>query len=138
MNVIRLTATADADGKLRLELPVGVGEFEVAVVLSPKASVNGTAAVGTPETRGWPPGYFENTYGSITDETFVAPPRGPVRPVETIERNIFSIPTRASYTCVARTHLSDIGLPPKQPATLFCVPSPPPNSMSVPRKARTR
>jgi len=85
MNVIRMTATADADGVLRLQILVGAGEFEVAVVLAPKASVNGTAAKGTPEERGWPPGFFEKTYGSITDESFVAPPRGPVRPVEAIE-----------------------------------------------------
>jgi hypothetical protein len=27
----------------------------------------------TPEQLGWPPGYFEATFGSITDETFVRP-----------------------------------------------------------------
>ncbi len=25
---------------------------------------------------GWPPGYFESTFGSITDETFERPPQG--------------------------------------------------------------
>ena len=83
MNVIRLTATSDADGVLRLQLPVGTGEFEVAVVLAPKAAVNDTAAKGTPEERGWPPGYFEKTYGSITDETFMLHPQPPLpSPVE--------------------------------------------------------
>lgn len=70
MNVIRLSATADADGKLRLELPVGAGEFEVAVVLAPKAAAN-----STPESRGWPPGFLESTYGSIQDDSFVRPPQ---------------------------------------------------------------
>ena len=81
MNVIRMTATADADGVLRLHLPVGVGEFEVAVVLAAKASANGTPpANGTPEERGWPAGYFENTYGSITDESFMLHPQPPLPP----------------------------------------------------------
>jgi hypothetical protein len=70
MNVIRLTAKSDADGKLRLELPVAAGEYEIAVVLAPKAAVNGTPAKGTPEERGWPPGYFENTAGAIQDAAF--------------------------------------------------------------------
>ena len=29
-----------------------------------------------PETIDWPPGYFEQTFGSITDETFIRPPQG--------------------------------------------------------------
>ena len=41
------------------------------------------ANVGNPEERGWPPGYFESTYGSITDETFSRPPQGELpKPVD--------------------------------------------------------
>ena len=40
---------------------------------------------GTPEERGWPPGYFENTFGSITDETFVRPPQGDLPPPVELE-----------------------------------------------------
>jgi hypothetical protein len=29
-----------------------------------------------PEDRGWPPAFFETTFGSIDDETFVRPPQG--------------------------------------------------------------
>jgi hypothetical protein len=38
----------------------------------------------TPEGRGWPKGYFENTFGSITDETFIIrPPQGDLpKPLE--------------------------------------------------------
>ena len=81
MNVIRLSATAGADGLLRLEVPVGAaGEFEVAVMVAPKPSANGTKPK-TPEELGWPPGFFENVVGSIDDETFVAPPRPPAEPL---------------------------------------------------------
>jgi len=88
MRVIQITARPDADGVLRLSIPVGpsAGEFEVAVVLNPRpaAPVN-PAAAKTPEELGWPPGFLESTFGSITDEAFVAPPRHPPRPVEPIE-----------------------------------------------------
>jgi predicted nucleic acid-binding protein len=78
MNVIRLTATSGPDGILHLSVPVGAaGEFEVAVVVAPKPTANGTSppAPKTPEELGWPPDYFENVIGSIDDETFVAAPR---------------------------------------------------------------
>jgi len=29
-----------------------------------------------PESIGWPPGYFEQTFGSITGDTFARPPQG--------------------------------------------------------------
>src|SRR5262249_35657393 len=68
MNVIRLTATSGPDGILHLSVPVGApGEFEVAVVVSPKPPAGGPApapGAKTPEELGWPPGYFENVVGS--------------------------------------------------------------------------
>lgn len=78
MNVIRLTATSGPDGVLRLEVPVGSeGEFEVAVVVAPKPAAGGPApATKTPEELGWPPGYFENTFGSIDDPAFKRYPQG--------------------------------------------------------------
>jgi hypothetical protein len=79
---IHLTATAGPDGVLHLDVPVGAsGEFEV--VVRPK--VNGAGRKPTPEELGWPPGYFEQTYGSITDENFVAPPRVSVKPVPPLD-----------------------------------------------------
>jgi hypothetical protein len=87
MRVIQLSAKPDPDGVLRLSIPVGpsAGEFEVAVVLHPKPAAADPARPKTPEELGWPPGFFESTYGSITDESFEAPPRHPPRPVEPIE-----------------------------------------------------
>ncbi len=37
----------------------------------------------TPDDCGWPQGYFESTFGSITDETFERPPQGDLpKPLE--------------------------------------------------------
>ena len=90
MKVIQLAATADADGVLRLTIPVGGPgcEYDLAVVVSVKPpTANGTGATKpkTPEELGWPPGFFENTFGSIDDERFVRPPQPTLDPVEPIE-----------------------------------------------------
>ena len=79
MTVIRITATSGPDGVLHLSVPVGsAGEFEVAVVVSPKPATNGTAAPTpkTPEELGWPPGFVENVIGSIDDPAFKRHPQG--------------------------------------------------------------
>ena len=78
MSVIRMTATSGPDGVLHLSVPAGrAGEFEVTVVFVPKPDANGDSpAAKTPEELGWPPGYFENTYGSITDPAFKRYPQG--------------------------------------------------------------
>lgn len=81
MRVITLTAKAGKDGKLRLEVPdADAGtEYEVAVVLTAKPSVNDRHP--TPDELGWPKGYFEATFGSIADEGFERPPQPSLRPV---------------------------------------------------------
>ena len=68
MQTVRMVVKADADGKLRFDVPAGEagGEFEVVVVIQPKPP----AAGDSPEARGWPPGFIEQTYGSIQDEAF--------------------------------------------------------------------
>jgi hypothetical protein len=78
MNVIRLTATSGPDGILHLNVPVGAaGEYEVAVVVAPKPTATSpTPTAKTPEELGWPPGYFENTFGSIDDPAFKRYPQG--------------------------------------------------------------
>lgn len=86
MRVIQMSARAGPDGVLHLDIPVGAadGEFEVAVVVQAKPSVNG-ARKPAPEELGWPPGYFESTYGSITDELFEAPSRQPAKPIPPLD-----------------------------------------------------
>ncbi|MFO0802558.1 MAG: hypothetical protein U0791_05475 [Gemmataceae bacterium] len=62
---------ADASGVIHLDIPVGSGgDYDVQVVVTPKPQMNGCTRQPTPEELGWPPGYFEQTAGSITDPAF--------------------------------------------------------------------
>jgi hypothetical protein len=74
---LTLRATSGADRTLHLNLPVELPdeEYDIAVVLTPKANSNGTGE-DTPESRGWPEGYFEHVIGSIDDDTFMRHPQG--------------------------------------------------------------
>jgi hypothetical protein len=74
VQTLRLTERTGKDGVLHVRIPLGTPEadFEVVLVVQLKE----TESSVTPEQLGWPPGYFETTFGSITDETFVRPPQG--------------------------------------------------------------
>ena len=69
MQTHRTLSKAGRDGVLHLQIPVGTpdAEFEVIVVLQPSRP---TSAPAAPEDLGWPPGFFEQTAGSIQDPTF--------------------------------------------------------------------
>jgi hypothetical protein len=69
MQTIQVRGKTGADGVLHLSIPLGTpeAEFEAVVVVQPQ-----TPAAIHPE---WPPGFFEETAGGITDETFVRPPQ---------------------------------------------------------------
>ena len=75
MQTIRVLEKTDKNGTLLLRIPLGKPEVEYEVVLVVQPKEAATQAT-TPEERGWPPGYFEATFGSIDDETFVRPPQG--------------------------------------------------------------
>jgi hypothetical protein len=64
-----------ADGVMHLSIPLGDpnAEYGVVVVMQRATPVVQTK---TPEELGWPPGFFEQTAGGITDETFVRHPQG--------------------------------------------------------------
>ena len=66
MQTVRMVVKTDADGKLHIDLPVGLAERELEVVLvwQPQPP----APVGSPESRGWPPGFFEQTAGRWVGE----------------------------------------------------------------------
>ena len=74
MQTIRVLEKTGKDGTLLLRIPLGKpeAEFEVVVVVQPTAI---PSKAGTPEERGWPPGYFDLA-GSITDESFARHPQG--------------------------------------------------------------
>jgi hypothetical protein len=82
MQTIRVLEKTDKNGTLRLNIPLGKPEAEYEIVLVVQAK-EALSKIETPEERGWPPGYFEATFGSIDDETFVRPPQGELpKPVE--------------------------------------------------------
>jgi hypothetical protein len=69
MQTHRTLGKAGDDGVLHLDIPVGApnGEFEVVVILQPKASATKSLM---PEDLGWPASFIEQTAGSIQDPTF--------------------------------------------------------------------
>lgn len=82
MQTMRVSEKAGSDGILHLRIPVGQpdAEYEAVVVLQPTSASH---TPNGPEALGWPPGYFEQTFGSITDEDFVRPQQGELpKPVE--------------------------------------------------------
>jgi hypothetical protein len=82
MQMIRSLEKTDKNGTLQLRIALGKpdAEYEIVVIVQPKLAAVETA---TSEQRGWPPGYFENTYGSIDDDTFFRHPQGELpKPVE--------------------------------------------------------
>jgi hypothetical protein len=82
MQTVQVTERADDDGTVHVSVPrlTPGSEYEVLVVVHPKAV---KVAAATPEGLGWPTGYFEKTFGSIDDDTFVRPPQGEMpKPVE--------------------------------------------------------
>jgi len=46
------------------------------VRVEPLEAANGETVAAAHEVATWPEGYFEQTFGSIDDETFARPPQG--------------------------------------------------------------
>ena len=73
MESIKLQSHAGPDGVLKLEVPVGMGDtdYEVMVIVQPvHATAENTqgSSISSPEDLGWPPGFFEQTAGSLEDD----------------------------------------------------------------------
>lgn len=75
MEIVCVSEKTGSDGLLRLQIPVGApeAEYDAVVVLQPRTVAGPPCAA---DNRGWPLGYFEKTFGSITDESFLRPPQG--------------------------------------------------------------
>ena len=71
MQTIRVLEKTGKDGMLSLRIPLGKpeAEYDVLIVVQPR-----TAAT-TSKEGGWPPEYFERTFGSIDDDSFLRPPQ---------------------------------------------------------------
>jgi hypothetical protein len=75
MQTVRVSEKTGNDGMLHIEIPTGqpAAEYDVVIVLQPRSPSKAPAAANA---LGWPTGYFEKTFGSITDEFFARPPQG--------------------------------------------------------------
>ncbi len=69
METITLHSRVGADGLLRLQVPLKVTNTDLEVVLIVQP------VVSTGQEHGWPPGFFEETYGSFRDEPLVREPQ---------------------------------------------------------------
>lgn len=74
MNSIALKTHTDVDGRLRLDIPTELidTDLEVIVIMQPVTTKPATK----PEDLGWPPGFFEKTFGSFKDEPLERPEQG--------------------------------------------------------------
>lgn len=72
MESIKLESHVGSDGMLKLEVPVGFkdADLEVTVMVQP------TPRSKLPEARGWPPDFFEETFGCFSDDPLVIDPVG--------------------------------------------------------------
>jgi hypothetical protein len=66
MNSVKLRSRVGADGVLNLKVPVGASDAEVEVVVVFQL-VEQAQTSKNPKDLGWPPGFFEQTAGSIPD-----------------------------------------------------------------------
>lgn len=82
MESIRIQSHAGPDGVLKIEVPVEMGntDYEVVVIVQPVQVVATPAhnSTGTsPEELGWPPGFFEQTAGSLENNPIERPAQPP-------------------------------------------------------------
>ncbi|MCC5632599.1 hypothetical protein LC613_33875 [Nostoc sphaeroides CHAB 2801] len=70
MQSIKLCSHVGGDGILHLEIPVGITDKEMEVVVIYQ-QIEPSISTKTPEELGWPPGFFEQTYGSCQDDPIV-------------------------------------------------------------------
>jgi hypothetical protein len=74
MQSVTVRSHIGSDGMLNLQIPVELKDVDVEVVVVVQ-QINGHLVTDT-EALGWPPGFFEETYGSFKDEPLERPPQG--------------------------------------------------------------
>ncbi len=88
MITVKTRTHIGSDGTLMVKVPTPLREtdVEVMVVVQPLPTSEALPAVGvTPESLGWPPGFFERTFGSLRDDTLERLPQGEYEQREVIE-----------------------------------------------------
>lgn len=83
MQNITLRSHVGKDGILHLDIPVGLtdAELEVTVSVQPVSP----SEVDSPQGKGWPPGFFEETFGSLRDEPLEREPQGKLQEREPLD-----------------------------------------------------
>lgn len=84
MQSIKLCSHVGADGILHLEIPVGITDKEMEVVVIYQ-QIEPSAPSKTTEELGWPPGFFEQTAGSLADDPIQRYPQGEYDTRESLE-----------------------------------------------------
>lgn len=75
MQTIRFDTRIGQDGILKLDVPLEVSDTDVEVLV----------VVQRKEKRGWPPGYFERTAGSLADDPIERPAQGEYEERDTLQ-----------------------------------------------------
>ena len=70
METITLHSRVGADGLLKLQVPINLTNTDLEVVLIVQPVATGGQGAG------WPPGFFEQTYGSFRDQPLVRESQG--------------------------------------------------------------
>ena len=72
---LKTNAHVGPDGTLTVAVPTPLREMDVEVMVIVQPVSSASAAL-TPEERGWPPGFFEATAGSLKDDPIECPSQG--------------------------------------------------------------
>ena len=75
METIKLRSHVGPDGILKLQVPIGAAnsDLEVVLIVQPVSPDSSRAKSGN---LGWPPGFFEQTFGSFREQPLVREPQG--------------------------------------------------------------
>lgn len=71
MQSIMLHSYVGPDGILHLDVPVGIHDSEIEVTVTVQL-----IPTPQPEGKGWPSGFFEETFGSFKDDPLVVDSKG--------------------------------------------------------------
>ena len=80
---VKTKAHVGPDGTLAVQVPTSLPEMDVEVTVLVQPVPAGTTP--TPEELGWPPGFFERTFGSLRGDPLERLPQGEYEQREAIE-----------------------------------------------------
>jgi hypothetical protein len=87
METITLHSRVGADGLLKLQVPVKATNTDLEVVLIVQP------VMPAEQSLGWPPGFFEQTYGSFQEQPLVREPQGEYEIREELDRSDNATPS---------------------------------------------